>query len=165
MCCDSLVHKDSYLYLQQERGAVKRFGIYATLPFVAAVALTGATAGQASAELRNDPETPAGVTVVFNNGGSYGNVFNEVNGNSNNTQIGNTQGGTQGGTGNTQGGTGNTQGGTQSGTGNTQGGTQGVRNSAAGRINTAPLPSPSASPMAFTTSLLKSITDRVRPLS
>ncbi|MGW7427542.1 hypothetical protein ACWGJB_47680, partial [Streptomyces sp. NPDC054813] len=83
--------------------------------------------------------------------------------------TGNTQGGTQGGTGNTQGGTqggtGNTQGGTQGGTGNTQGGTQGVRNSAAGRIITAPLPSPSASPMAFTTSLLKLITDRARPLS
>ncbi|MFJ8028635.1 hypothetical protein, partial [Streptomyces sp. NPDC096311] len=104
---------------------MKRFGIYATLPFVAAVALGGATAGQASAELRYDPETPAGVTVVFNNGGSYGNVFNEVNGNSNNTQIGNTRGGTQGGTGNTQGGAGNTQGATQGGTGNTQGGTQG----------------------------------------
>ncbi|MEU2618361.1 hypothetical protein ABZ642_09325, partial [Streptomyces sp. NPDC007157] len=84
---------------------MKRFGIYATLPFVAAVALAGATAGQASAELRNDPEIPAGVTIVFNNGGSYGNVFNEVNGNSNSTQVGtgNTQGGTQGGTRNTQG--------------------------------------------------------------
>ncbi|MFJ8028636.1 hypothetical protein ACIRA5_52195, partial [Streptomyces sp. NPDC096311] len=72
--------------------------------------------------------------------------------------TGNTQGGTQGGTG-------NTQGGTQGGTGNTQGGTQGAQNAAAGRIITAPRPSPSASPMAFAMSLLKSVTDRVRPLS
>ncbi|MGW2213220.1 hypothetical protein [Streptomyces sp. NPDC001781] len=122
---------------------MKRVGIYASLSFAAAVALTGATASQASADNRNIPGTSP-VTIVFNNG-YYGNVFN-TQGGTGNTQggtqggIGNTQGGTQSGTGNTQGGTqsgtkntqggtqsgiGNTQGGTQSGTGNTQGGTQG----------------------------------------
>ncbi|RZU30148.1 hypothetical protein EV284_5105 [Streptomyces sp. BK022] len=101
---------------------MKRVGIYATLSFAAAMALTGATASQASAENRNYPGYPAEVTIVFNHG-YYGNVFNTQGG------TGNTQGGTQGGIGNTQGGTqsgkGNTQGSTQSGTGNTQGGTQG----------------------------------------
>ncbi|MFJ9822327.1 hypothetical protein ACIRU3_45345 [Streptomyces sp. NPDC101151] len=106
---------------------MKRVGIYATLSFAAAVALTGATAGQASAELRTDPVSPVGITVIFNSG-YYGNIFNKGDGNSNNVQIGNGQGGTQGGTGNTQGGTGNTQAATQGGTGNTQGGTQGGTN-------------------------------------
>ncbi|MFF7385538.1 hypothetical protein [Streptomyces griseoluteus] len=101
---------------------MKRVGIYATLSFAAAMALTGATASQASAQNHTYPGYPAEVTIVFNHG-YYGNVFNSQSG------SGNTQGGTQGGIGNTQGGTqsgkGNTQGSTQSGTGNTQGGTQG----------------------------------------
>ncbi|MFD8804355.1 hypothetical protein [Streptomyces sp. NPDC059597] len=118
---------------------MKRVGIYATLSFAAAMALTGATASQASAENRDYPGYPAEVTIVFNNG-YYGNVFN-TQGGTNNTQggtqggIGNTQGGTQSGKGNTQGGVqgagnGNTQGGTQGGTDNTQtqGGTQGGTN-------------------------------------
>ncbi|MEU9920535.1 hypothetical protein AB0H51_04285 [Streptomyces griseoluteus] len=120
---------------------MKRVGIYATLSFAAAMALTGATASQASADNRNHPGYP--VTVVFNNG-YYGNVFNTQDG------TGNTQGGTQGGIGNTQGGTligkgstqggvqgagnGNTQGGTQSGTDNNQGGTQSGTNNNQGGI-------------------------------
>ncbi|GHF05621.1 hypothetical protein E5082_13400 [Streptomyces griseoluteus] len=102
---------------------MKRVGIYASLSCAAAMALTGATASQASAENRHYAGYPAEVTVVFNHG-YYGNVFNTQGG------KGNTQGGVQGGTGNTQGGTligkGNTQGGVQgAGNGNTQGGTQG----------------------------------------
>jgi hypothetical protein len=123
---------------------VKRVGIYATLSFAAAMALTGATAGQASAENRIDPGSPAGVTIVFNNG-YYGNVFNTQGGTGNTqgvTQGGasnsQTQGGTQSGTNNTQGGTqggtNNTQGGTQSGTKNTQGGTQSGTNNIQGAI-------------------------------
>ncbi|MYZ11769.1 hypothetical protein GT028_31080 [Streptomyces sp. SID2999] len=121
---------------------MKRVGIYATLSFAAAMALTGVTASQASAENRDYPGYPAEVTIVFNNG-YYGNVFN-TQGGTGNTQggvqggIGNTQGGTQSGTGNTQGGVqgagnGNTQGGTQGGTDNTQGGTQsGIGNTQGG---------------------------------
>ncbi|MFF9376067.1 hypothetical protein ACF1BB_16120 [Streptomyces griseoluteus] len=122
---------------------MKRVGIYATLSFAAAVALTGATASQASADNRTYPGYPAEVTVVFNNG-YYGNVFN-TQGGTNNTQggtqggIGNTQGGTLSGKGNTQGGVqgagnGNTQGGTQGGTANTQGGTQSGTNNNQGGI-------------------------------
>ncbi|MFD8672723.1 hypothetical protein ACFV1A_06520 [Streptomyces seoulensis] len=122
---------------------MKRVGIYATLSFAAAVALTGATASQASADNRTYPGYPAEVTVVFNHG-YYGNVFN-TQGGTNNTQggtqggIGNTQGGTQSGEGNTQGGVqgagnGNTQGGTQGGTDNTQGGTQSGTNNNQGGI-------------------------------
>ncbi|MFF7967383.1 hypothetical protein ACFZC3_18795 [Streptomyces sp. NPDC007903] len=121
---------------------MKRVGIYASLSFAAAMALTGATAGQASAENRIDPGSSAGVTIVFNNG-YYGNIFNTQSG-TKNTQGGvqsgtnNTQGGTQSGTkntqGGTQGGTNNTQGGTQSGTDNIQGGTQSGTDNTQGAI-------------------------------
>ncbi|MEU6420326.1 hypothetical protein [Streptomyces spiralis] len=121
---------------------MKRFGVYATLPFVAAVAMTGATAGQASAGDNTGSDSPSGPVIVVNNyygtifSKGDGNIFNRGDGNTNSVQLGNTQsgtgntlGGTQGGTNNTQGGTqgggtGNTQGGTTGGTGNTQGGTQ-----------------------------------------
>ncbi|MGW1722891.1 hypothetical protein ACWCQK_08180 [Streptomyces sp. NPDC002306] len=85
------------------------------------MALTGTTAGQASADPRDDREYPIGATIVFNNG----------DGNTTNTQIGNTQGGGIGNTlGGTQvGGTNNTQGATQgAGNNNTQGATQGAGN-------------------------------------
>ncbi len=109
---------------------MRRCGIYATLALAAATALAGVSAGQVSAETRNDPESPlVNIQFVNSQGGTQIGTGNTQGG----TQIGtgNTQGGTQNGAGNTQGGTqgagnGNTQGGTQgAGSGNTQGGTQG----------------------------------------
>ncbi|WP_157877273.1 hypothetical protein [Streptomyces odonnellii] len=68
---------------------MKRIGVCA-LSLAASVALTGATAGQASAGTGDDPST---VAVVVNHGD--GNLFNQGDGNSNNTQVGdgNTAGG------------------------------------------------------------------------
>ncbi|MEU6476545.1 hypothetical protein ABZ858_06565 [Streptomyces sp. NPDC047017] len=153
-----------------------RIGVYTTLSFAAAVALTGAVAGQASADSGNDPEYRIGSTIIFNNGdgnttntqignaqgvtqgGGIGNTQGGTQSGTGNVQggtqggAGNTQGGTQGGTKNTQGGTqsgtDNTQGGTQSGTGNTQGGTQGSQLAAAAPANAARFFSPSTMTLA-----------------
>ncbi|MFD9007254.1 hypothetical protein ACFV0T_41075 [Streptomyces sp. NPDC059582] len=126
------------------------------------MALAGTTAGQASADPRDDRDYPVGATIIFNNGD--GNTTNTQIGNTQGGGIGNTQGGTQVGTGNTQGatqgagngntqggtqgaGNGNTQGGTQgAGTANTQGGTQGGQNAAA---RLAAVPALSASAVGF----------------